>query len=186
MATDIEIPDDATRPEAPVLENLTPEERGPGEHLAMVHDHHRQNMTLLRTLIDEVASGSVSSTGLADATDNLPLLQNYRRFGTLCGQHCQMVHGHHSVEDSYVFPELSAKAEAFRRVINRLMQEHEVVHALLLQLIDALNALLEDPGAENFAQAIAIYEALEKLLLSHFSYEERSIGGALGRFRIGV
>jgi hypothetical protein len=185
MSDTIELLDDATRPEAPVLENLSESEMRPGQHLAMVHDHQRQNMQVLRNLIDAARGGALTAANLDGALDGLSLLENYRRFGNLCGQHCQIVHTHHSIEDSYVFPELSAKAEAFRRVVARLVEEHEVVHALLVRLFDELSLLVEAPETSAFETAVATYNKLETLLLSHFAYEERSIGPALGRFRIG-
>lgn len=186
MTDDIILPDDATRPEAPVLENLSEDEWQPGRHLAMVHDHQRRNMLVLRELIAKARDGALSSADLDEVLDELSLIDNYRRFGTLCGQHCHIVHGHHSIEDSYVFPELSAKAEAFRRVVARLVEEHEVVHALLIRLLDELSVLIASPAAPAFERAVGTYEKLERLLLSHFDYEERSIGPALGRFGIGV
>jgi hemerythrin-like domain-containing protein len=186
MTDTIVLLDDATRPEAPVLENLSESEMRPGRHLAMIHDHQRQNMAVLRNLIDRARSGALTAADLDGALDGLSLLDNYRRFGNLCGQHCQIVHTHHSIEDSYVFPELSAKAEAFRRVVDRLIEEHGVIHALLTRLLDELSLLVETPDASAFEAAAATYNRLETLLLSHFNYEERSIGPALGRFRIGV
>lgn len=186
MTNDIALPDDSTRPEPPVLDGLTEAERTPGRHLAMIHDHHRQNMRVLRSLIDQARAGTLSRGELGAAVENLPLIENYRRFGALCGQHCQIVHGHHSIEDSYMFPELSAKAKAFARVVQRLMDEHEIVHALLMRLVDELNILLKTPSEASFDAAVATYDKLETLLLSHFAYEERSIGPALGRFGIGI
>ncbi len=186
MPQDIVLPDDSTRPEPPVLDDLTDAERQPGRHLVMIHDHQRHNMKVLRDLIAAAHAGSLSSAELSEATETLPLLNNYRRFGALCGQHCQIVHTHHSIEDSYLFPELSEKAQAFRRVVTRLMEEHEIVHALLLKLVDELNTLIESPSRAAFEAAATSYERLETLLLSHFSYEERAIGPALGRFGIGV
>ena len=186
MTDDIALPDDGTRPEPPVLDGLTEAELTPGRHLAMIHDHHRQNMRMLRDLIDQARAGAVSHSELGAAVEDMPLLNNYRRFGALCGQHCQIVHGHHSIEDSYMFPELSQKAKAFARVVQRLMDEHEIVHALLMRLVDELNALLQAPSEAAFDAAVATYDKLQTLLLSHFAYEERSIGPALGRFGIGV
>jgi len=186
MTESIVIPDDSTRPVAPELDNLSDEELLPGRHLAMIHDHQRRNMQVLRELIASARAGTLTETDLTAGVENLSLIQNFRRFGALCGQHCQIVHTHHSIEDAHIFPEISAKAEAFRRVVSRLIEEHEIVHALLVQLIDELNALLREPSASAFDAAVLTYDKLETLLLSHFAYEERSIGPALGRFRIGI
>lgn len=186
MLEDIEIPDDSTRPVAPKLENLTPRQRLPGRHLAMIHDHFRHNMKLLRDLIAKAEAGELSAEELDTRAQSMPLVENYQRFGALCGQHCQIIEMHHSIEDQAIFPHLSPKSEAFKKVVDRLVAEHEVVHALLLRLVEKLRALAQNPGKPQFAEVREVYEALEKLLLSHFGYEEASIGDALGYYDIGV
>jgi hemerythrin-like domain-containing protein len=184
MIDDIEFLDDATRPKAPKLEGVTPQQREAGEHLKMIHDHLRDNMRVLRQLIERAAAGNVSIEEVAAETDGLVMLTNFRRFGTLCGQYCQFVHTHHSIEDQAIFPALSAKGEAFRKVSERLRAEHVVVHELLMRLVAALNALVADPGPENFAVARELYETMERVLLSHLGYEEDEIGDALGYFNL--
>ncbi|MBU1175171.1 MAG: hemerythrin domain-containing protein [Alphaproteobacteria bacterium] len=186
MTNDISLPDDSTRPEPPVLDGLTEDEMAPARHLAMIHDHHRRNMRALSDLIAAARHGTTDPKQINKTIGNLSMVDNYRRFGTLCGQHCQIVHGHHSIEDDYLFPELGAKAAAFRHVVARLKQEHDVVHDLLMRLVDDLNHLLGTPDQHSFKVALVTYEQLETLLNSHFAYEERAIGPALGRYRIGV
>ena len=186
MLLNIAFLDDATRPEAPRLEGLTPEQKAPGRHLRMIHNHLRENTAYLSDLVDKIASGEVDVAEAAQKAEQLEIVSNYREFGNLCGQHCQFVHAHHSIEDAHVFPELSAKGEAWKKVTDRLVAEHEVVHELLVRLIAALNALASAPTAANFTAAREINAALERALLSHLGYEEDSIGDALGYFRIGV
>lgn len=186
MTDSIEFLDDSTRPEGPKFENLTIEQRAPGRHLAMFHNHFKQNMQVLRELIDQVATGDVSPEELKQRADDMPMMDNYRRFGALCGQHCQIIHTHHSIEDAHIFPELSAKSEAFKKVVDRLIAEHEIVHALIMRLVANLNALIKTSNADNFDAAKQTYETLERVLISHFGYEEDSIGDALGVFEIRV
>ena len=112
------------------------------------------------------------------------MLANYRRFGNLCGQYCQFVEMHHSIEDQAIFPKLARQSEGFRRIAERLKAEHVVVHELLERLIAALTTLAREPSAENFATCQTVYETLERVLLSHLGYEEDSIGDALGYFDI--
>jgi hypothetical protein len=182
MIDDIEFLDDATRPKAPRLEGVTAEQREPGLHLREIHDHLRGNMQLLRGLIEQASAGELTSAEVAARTGNLAVVANYRRWGTLCGQHCQFVHGHHSIEDAHLFPALAAKSEAWKKVTDRLQAEHVVVHELLMRLIDALHVLASDPGRDNFDATVAIYEVLERVLLSHLGYEEDEIGDAIGYF----
>jgi len=186
MLLDITFLDDATRPQGPKLENLTPAQKAPGQHLKMIHDHLRQNMSVLRSMIDAVARGEMSAAEVEQVAETMPLVENYRRFGSLCGQQCQIVHMHHSIEDQAIFPVLSAKAAAFAKVVERLIAEHEVVHDVLVRLIGALQAMARNPGEETFADVKALYDAFERILLSHLGYEEESIGDALGYYDIGV
>ena len=173
MLLNIAFLDDATRPPAPKLEGLTDAQRRPGEHLRMIHDHLRDNM---KTLPAEIAA----------ETGDLAMVSNFRRFGNLCGQYCQIVHTHHSIEDYAIFPALAEQGPVFKAIAERLQAEHLVVHELLLALVDALNALAGEPTPVRFEETKEVYQALERVLLSHLGYEEDAMGDALGYFEIGV
>lgn len=182
MIDDIDFLDDATRPSAPKLDGVTEAQREPGRHLREIHDHLRGNMRVLRGLIEQASAGAISSTEVDARTSELAMVANFRRFGTLCGRHCQFVELHHSIEDTHVFPSLAAKSEAFRKVAERLLAEHVVVHELLMRLVEALRALADTPTRESFKAATTLYDALDCVLLSHLGYEEDSIGDAIGYF----
>jgi len=184
MLLDIGFLDDATRPTVPRLEGLTQAQRAPGEHLKEVHDHLRENMRTIRTIMQRAAEGLATPAEVTAETQSLSLVANFRRFGTLCGQHCRIVNTHHSLEDAYIFPTLAEQSEGYRRVTERLQAEHQIVHALLLEQIEALDLLAASPNPTRFAEARAVYEALERVLLSHLGYEEDQIGDALGYFAI--
>ncbi|MBL4811208.1 MAG: hemerythrin domain-containing protein [Rhodobacteraceae bacterium] len=182
----IKLPDDATRPVAPVLENVTHAQKLPGRQLRMIHNHQRENMKHLRGLVTVARSGGLPDGGAEAAMAPNEMLQNLREFGSLCGQHCQIVHMHHSIEDAHIFPALADKAVGFRAVVQRLVDEHKSVHALLLQLVDELNALNAEQSETRLEAAMRTYEQLETFLLSHLGYEEDSISDALGVFKIGI
>lgn len=184
MLDDIEFLDDSTRPAAPRLEGVTPAQKLAGQHLVEIHNHLRDNMQVLDRLIERASRGEVSAAEVAMETAGLAMVANYRRFGNLCGQYCQFVEMHHSIEDQMIFPAIARQGEGFRRVAERLRAEHVVVHTLLERLIDALAALAREPGADNFEAARTVYAALERVLLSHLGYEEESIGDALGYFGV--
>lgn len=184
MILDIDFLDDATRPRAPKLEGLTLAQREPGRHLKEIHDHLRGNMKTLRVLIERASGGGVTPAEVEETAGALDMLANYRRFGNLCGQHCAIVEQHHSIEDYALFPPLSAKSEAFRQVTQRLAAEHVVVHQLLERLMAAIGALAATPCQAAFDDARELYDALERVLLSHLGYEEEEIGDAIGYFGI--
>ncbi len=61
-----------------------------------------------------------------------------------------------------------------------------MVHALLLELAGEAEKLSATPSEARFEATIGAHQRLEKLLLSHFSYEEDSVGPALGQYDIGI
>ena len=185
MAT-ITLLDDRTRPAPPSFEGLTSEQKLPGEHLRMIHDHLRHNMQVLARLIERAAGGEASVEDVARETAQLDMVANYRRFGTLCGQYCLFVEAHHGIEDAAIFPRLAERSPVMKAIADRLRAEHVVVHALLEELVAALNALVHEPTGENFAAARGVYETLARVLLSHLGYEEEAIGDALGHYGIGI
>ena len=185
MQLNITFLDDATRPPVPRLEGLTDAQRAPGLHLRQVHDHLRHNMITMGKLIERANAGSVTPAEIAVETDDLAMVANYRRFGNLCGQHCNIVNTHHSIEDYAIFPALAGQGPAFRAIADRLRAEHVVVHELLEHLVDALNALAAEPTPARFEEARTVYHALEKVLLSHLGWEEDAMGDALGYFGLG-
>jgi predicted glycoside hydrolase/deacetylase ChbG (UPF0249 family) len=176
MLLDITFLDDATRPPVQKLEGLTDEQRAPGLHLRMIHDHLRANMVTLGKLIERANQGAVTREEIAAETADLAVVANYRRFGNLCGQHCGIINTHHSIEDYAIFPALAQQGEAFKAIADRLRAEHVVVHELLERLVDALNALAAEPTAARFEDAKTVYRALERVLLSHLGYEEEAMG----------
>ena len=131
MILDIAFMDDSTRPTVPKLEGLTVRQRAAGEHLKEVHDHLRENMQMIRSLIQRAADGSVTLEEIAEQAAGMEMVDNFRRFGNLCGRYCQVVNTHHSIEDAYVFPALAAQSDGYRRVTERLQAEHGIVHDLL-------------------------------------------------------
>lgn len=184
MISDIRLLDDSTRPPAPELPELTLQQRLPGKHLEMIHDHYRENMRTISRLIHKAMDGEISPEALKAEAEASPIMVNYRQFGAVCGQHCRMIEVHHTIEDQAIFPQLSEKSLAFKKVIDRLAREHDVVHDLLERLISVLAQLINEPSRGLFDEAVEIYQLFEKVLLSHFGYEEESIGGALGYFGI--
>ncbi|MCC6775082.1 MAG: hemerythrin domain-containing protein [Hyphomicrobiales bacterium] len=182
MILDIGFLDDATRPTVPRLEDITPAQRAAGEHLRDVHDHIRSELQAVKVLIQRAGTGLVSKAEIAAETEKLAMVANLRRFGVLCGQYCALVNTHHSIEDAYLFPSIAAISDGYRRVADRLRAEHGVVHELLERQMATLEQLAAEPTPAHFTAATEIFEALERVLLSHLGYEEDQIGDALGYY----
>ena len=65
-------------------------------------------------------------------------------------------------------------------VIDRLAQEHVVIHDVLEGVDRALVALIEDPGRLTELQRAV--DVLTDTLLSHLSYEEQNLVEPLARY----
>lgn len=185
MLDNLEIPDDSTRPRAPQL-TITAEQTRPMRSLGAIHEHHRRNMRVVRQVIHNVGKGEQTPTDLQNSLNELDILDNYRLFGNLCGQHCEIINMHHSIEDQAMFPALLGRNEELNKVVERLSAEHKVVHQLLIQLSQAAANLSTTPTASQYAIVVEIYEIFERLLLSHFGYEEEEIGPALSFYNIPI
>ena len=184
MLINIAFLDDATRPPIQKLDGLTENQREAGLHLRMIHDHLRDNMQTLGKLIERATAGTVTRAEIAAETGDLAMVSNYRRFGNLCGQYCQIVNTHHSIEDHHLFPVLARQSPGFKAIADRLAAEHVVVHELLERLVQALNALAAEPSPTRFEDTKEVYQSLERVLLSHLGWEEDAMGDALGYFGI--
>jgi hypothetical protein len=151
------------------------------QHLVEIHDHLRSELTRLHDLVDEVRRG-VRAAGEARAeVQVMSLRQNNWTLGAYCQSYCGFVNGHHSLEDASVFTHLRRAEPATAPVLDRLSEEHVVIHHLLDAVDNSLVALVRDCD-ETALDAVG--EALRTLgdrLLSHLAYEERELRGPLAR-----
>jgi hypothetical protein len=109
----------------------------------------------------------------------MTLRQNDWTVGAFCSQYCGRVAQHHGVEDESVFPYLARAEPALAPVIQRLTDEHLVIHDAI-QLVDAaLVRQVNDPAECDGIQAAIDF--LTDALLSHLSYEEHEIVEPLAR-----
>ncbi len=183
-STTITLLDDATRPTAPRIEGITEAQRRHGKRLALIHDYHLAQMNEVRWVMEQVEAGEQSATTLLDAISSMQMAANYRIFGNLCGRECQMLTLHHTIEDESIFPVLGDGSDGLRKVVERLRQEHAIVHQLLEGLhAYALDAVRE-PGRETFAALKASFLALDRVVRSHFGYEQEELEEALGCFAV--
>ncbi len=177
--------DDSTRPAAPKLEGVTPAQEVTGQHLKTIHRIHLRELDRVRRLMELIEAGEQKLPELGRAVASLQMRDSYRQFGNLCGRECQMLTFHHQAEDQMMFPVLHERGNAgFRRVVERLMAEHEVIHAALDDLQTATDAVMEQPERERMAALKAAFTALDRLVRSHFGYEETSLAQALGYYGV--
>ncbi len=189
--------DETTRPGAPAPgpgPRHTPPEPASRGDLLGVHDQLRAELTRLRDLVEQVAAGTMDPGAARSHINRLTMRQNNWTLGTFCESYCRIVTVHHTLEDVSVFPHLRHADPALAPVIDRLEQEHHVIHGVLDRVDRALVALVasdtsggpDAPAAGSEPDGMRLLRAavdlLTDTLLSHLSYEERQLVEPLARY----
>ena len=144
------------------------------QHLVDVHDHLRAELTQVRDVVDQVVRGHLQVGAARSAVNAMTMRQNNWTLGAYCESYCRVVTGHHSLEDSGIFPHLRSRDPDARPVLDRLEEEHEVIHDVLDDVDRALVQLVADePGALDRLRSVV--DLLTDTLLSHLAYEEREL-----------
>lgn len=185
--------DEAARPTGAGFPEATPAEVSRGDHLRQIHDMYRRGLAQVADVLDQVKSGQLSVGEARGAVHALGVRVTFEQLGSFCGQLCQSVTAHHSIEDAHLYPALRAADPALDPVLDRLDLEHRVIHDVLERFDRVLVAMAHGDagpgsaaGAEGLPDVHAHFEHLRGLLESHFRYEEEQIGTALGVHRVMV
>ena len=175
--------DESTRPKAPRIEGATPAHRQQGKHLAMIHAMHLQQIAEVERVIQQIESGEAGMPRLGQAISGLQMASNYRLFGTLCGQECQVLNFHHTAEDQQIFPALMNGSQGLRLVVERLIEEHAVIHRLIEEMEAQAVSLIQAPGLAGFQALKRTFATLVEIVRSHFGYEQAELEEALGYYQ---
>ncbi|MEV7965676.1 LLM class flavin-dependent oxidoreductase [Sphaerisporangium sp. NPDC088356] len=180
--SDVRVWDETTRPTGPAPDpnrRYTAHEQAAGGHLIEVHDHLRQELHTVRRLVEQVAAGTMDPGTARSQINEMTMRQNNWTLGVYCQQYCRVVTTHHTLEDISVFPHLRHAMPELAPVVDRLEQEHHVIHDVLEGVDQALVALVTEPdGLKSLRAAV---DLLTDSLLSHLSYEERELVEPLAR-----
>lgn len=109
----------------------------------------------------------------AVSTDNL--VRTLRQYG---GSLVNSLHGHHSWEDSFLFPDLMKKESRIQHGLDMLESDHVQLDKLLNQLVQSTNDAARCAESNETVSRDAVgelqqhTEALGKLLTRHLSDEE--------------
>jgi hemerythrin-like domain-containing protein len=169
-----------TRTESPADVTYTRVGRAVGSHLIAVHDHLRGELDKIRELVESVESGAVSPSDAVASLDQFAIRQNNWTIGAYCAAYYRMIAVHHGLEDSDVFPHLRTCEEQLEPVIDRLSEEHNIIHDVLEGLNRALVELVTEPI--DFTDLRRATDILTDALLSHLAYEERELVEPLARY----
>ncbi len=173
--------DDATRPKAPPIPDVTPAQRARGRRLALYHRHHLAELAAVRGALDRFLAGTGTVEAVTDGVASMTLTENYRAFGTLCGRQCHLLQMHHDIEEGDMYPRLR-RSDGLRRVLDRLGAEHRTVHALLERIRAIVRSVASAPTREQLLDLREVYGVFERVVISHFGYEERELEEAIGYY----
>ncbi len=172
--------DRPTAPPAPAGHIYTEHAQAVGAHLVEVHDHLRAELTQLRGVIQQVNRGTLTAAQARGFLNELTLRQNNWALGAYCASYCRLVTEHHRIEDRAVFPHLRDSDAGLVPVVDRLEQEHVVIHGVVEAVDQALVAYLAD--SSDFTGLQSAVNLLTDTLLSHLAYEEQQIIEPIGRY----
>ena len=175
--------DESERPSGPPPDperRYSAAEQAAGRHLIDVHDGLRAELSRLRVALDEVAAGESDPAALRSFFNRMTMRQNNWTLGAFCQSYCRAVTGHHTLEDSSVFPHLGQADPRLQAVLDRLGEEHETIAEILERIDAALVALVagEAGAMDRVADAV---DLIADAMASHFSYEERELIEPLAR-----
>ena len=177
--------DETDRPTGPTPEpgrTYSPQQLASGHSLIDAHDHLRGELEQLRDMVEQVAAGSIGIGQARSEIHTMAMRQNNWTLGVYCESYCRLVTTHHSVEDASLFPRLRGADPRLVPVIDRLEEEHRVIHDVLEDVDKALVALVD--GSGDVAGLQAAVDLVDDTLLSHLSYEERELVEPLARLDV--
>ncbi|MFD3406667.1 LLM class flavin-dependent oxidoreductase [Kribbella sp. NPDC058693] len=181
----VQLLDESVRPTGPALDparTYAPYQLQSGQHLIDVHDHLRAELEQVRDLVEQVAAGTMGVGAARSAINTMTMRQNNWTLGTYCESYCRLVTTHHSIEDASLFPHLRRADPELVPVVDRLQEEHKIIHDVLEGVDKALVALVDGSGGIDGLRAAV--DLLDDTLLSHLSYEERELVEPLARLGV--
>ncbi|MCX2949991.1 LLM class flavin-dependent oxidoreductase [Lentzea sp. NEAU-D7] len=174
--------DESTRPKGPAPEAdavYTASGRAMGRQLIGVHNHLREELTKVRSIIKQAVDGTIDVGEARSEINTMTMRQNNWTMGAYCESYCRLVTIHHTLEDTSLYPQLRAGDARLGPVLDRLTEEHHVIHEVLERLDAALVATVAEP--RKIVQVQEAVDLLTETLLSHLSYEEHELVEPMAR-----
>ncbi|QGN49151.1 LLM class flavin-dependent oxidoreductase [Micromonospora sp. WMMD558] len=174
--------DESARPTGPARDpdrTYAAHDLATSQHLVDVHDGLRAELAQIHDLIEQVAAGTIDAGTARSHINTMTMRQNKWTLGTYCESYCRLVTTHHTIEDRSLFPHLRRGDARLAPVIDRLEQEHHLIHDVLERVDRALVAFVSVP--DGMADLRAAVDLLSDTLLSHLAYEERELVEPIAR-----
>lgn len=184
--SDVRVWDESIRPAGPAPipdRTYTAHEQASGKHLVDVHDMLRAELAQIQDLIEQVAAGTMDVAAARSDLNMMTMRQNNWVLGSYCESYCRIVATHHTLEDQGLFPSLRRRDDRLGPVLDRLEEEHHVIHDVLDGVDRALVATVSAP--DGMVELRAAVDVLSDALLSHLSYEEYELVEPIARLGLG-
>ncbi len=92
---------------------VNPAARDNHRNLVAIHDHLRSELEQIGQAVNQVATGELTPAAARSLIARMTLRQNHWTLGSFCASYCRIVTIHHAVEDTHMFPSLSAAGAVF-------------------------------------------------------------------------
>lgn len=162
----------------PTSTQIAPPREGMFRELLYIHSFLRRDLHTIRRLANEARDGAAPEmilAGVRELETNSPLWR--LKFG--CLHYCRFVHAHHTIEDAAVFPMVRKHDPALNSVVDRLEEDHLVVHQITERIAAAAAAVAADATGARRQELVTALSELEEHLLAHLAFEEESLGPLL-------
>jgi alkanesulfonate monooxygenase SsuD/methylene tetrahydromethanopterin reductase-like flavin-dependent oxidoreductase (luciferase family) len=157
----------------------TDQGRRAGKQLVELHDMLRSELSEVRDILRQVRDGAMLAREARAALNEMALRQNDWALGGFCARYCGVVTQHRGAEDAFVFPHLADRESRLRPVIDRLSEEHMVIHDAIQEVDRAL--VQHMTRSENYDAIQDAIDYLTDALLSHLAYEEQELVEPMAR-----
>ena len=167
-------------PPAPAGHVYGPNAEAIGNHLTDVHGNLRKELAKILGLLEQVKTGAVSISQARSALSEMTMRQVNWNLGAYCAAYCTRLTRHHGIEDESIFPHLRGADAGLAPVIDRLEQEHMIIHEVIEGVDQALVDLVRKE--DDFTGLQDAMDILSDSLLSHLAYEEQQLSEPLARY----
>ena len=146
--------------------------------LLYIHTLLRRDLDRVNKLAEDVRTG-YPVQGVIDTVRDLETNSPLWRLREGCWRYCRFVHGHHTLEDAALFPMARRKDPSLQSVIDKLEEDHLVVHHITERIASFAATVAEHDTFEHRADLVGALGELETHLLTHLTFEEASLGPLL-------
>lgn len=146
--------------------------------LLWIHGMLRRDLETVQQLALDVAAGA-SPALVQERIDKLETSSPLWKLRVNCLHYCRFVHGHHTLEDTALFPALRRANPEIGPVVDRLEADHLQISGNLDEIGAATFELSQHDTAAGRQRVVDALNALAGHLLEHLAYEEESIAPTL-------